>query len=694
MACVNDGITFEYKRNAVEFWKPHDTGKTKLFETVKRRFRKVTSLRQLQRWQEQVNRGGTRLEKWKRISSYTLDKFQEALERGVIIHDIDIVRWVLKAKEEINLPEYGASATCGFQLECHSGCSLAIRGSKKIECTAQSISATTHSYTIQPTISGDGRLLSPFSIVLKEPTGSFGPPVQETMFRERNLSVLASKSGKLTSHHFEIWLREVYFPNVGPKSVLLLDSWTGHCPDVIARNKPESARDSVFLTIPAGTTGQRQPLDGCGKNNLFHDFWDTPCTCNELTSDEGNVSIYNSEYDRNESSEEDNNAEEIIELRRNDVVCHNDNHVEIQHEISNEDGDGCQYIQKFLASWANECNISFSALSSLLRGLKKLNGLDRLPSDPRTLLKTPRFTNIFTVAPGKYYHFGLKQGILNILSKTENLPECVQLCINIDGLPIFKSTEKQFWPILGSIHLYETVFPIGIYYGSEKPLDVNHFLSYFIADATKLCTEGINVKNKNISCILHALICDAPARAFALQVKGHTGYNSCFKCTIKGRYTLNRVCFPRIDAPSRTDDDFKAKTDEDYHKDNVTCDLLKIPHFGPVTNVPLDYMHLVCLGIVRKIVNLLLTGDLKYRIGRFSKERISSSLISYEKWMSRVFVRKPRSLKHVAMWKATEFRQLLLYIGPIALKYIRSDIYNHFISVETILHIYVLSKYV
>jgi hypothetical protein len=143
----------------------------------------------------------------------------------------------------------------------HAGRSLAVQGTKKVECVVQSVSATTHSYTIQPTISGDGRLLSPLFIVLKEPTGTFGPRVQETMFRDNNIFVLASKSGKLTSHHFEIWLREVYFPNVGPKSVLLLDSWTGHCPDVIARNRPENAEDIVFLTIPAGTTGQRQPLD-------------------------------------------------------------------------------------------------------------------------------------------------------------------------------------------------------------------------------------------------------------------------------------------------------------------------------------------------------------------------------------------------------------------------------------------------
>jgi len=72
---------------------------------------------------------------------------------------------------------------------------------------------------------------------------------------------MASKSGKLTSNHFETWIKKVFFPNGGPNSVLLLDSWTGQCPDIIERNGSESAHDFVLLTIPAGTTKRIQPLD-------------------------------------------------------------------------------------------------------------------------------------------------------------------------------------------------------------------------------------------------------------------------------------------------------------------------------------------------------------------------------------------------------------------------------------------------
>ena len=52
---------------------------------------------------------------------------------------------------------------------------LAIHGTKRIEKKVQNMDAYTHSYTIQPTISADGKLLSLLFIVLQERTGSFGP---------------------------------------------------------------------------------------------------------------------------------------------------------------------------------------------------------------------------------------------------------------------------------------------------------------------------------------------------------------------------------------------------------------------------------------------------------------------------------------------------------------------------------------
>ncbi|XP_077485105.1 uncharacterized protein LOC144095185 [Amblyomma americanum] len=74
-----------------------------------------------------------------------------------------------------------------------------------------------------------------------------------------------------------------------------------------------------------------------------------------------------------------------------------------------------------LRAWALKENISHSALSSLLK-LLKAHPFDTtcLPSDARTLLRTPRETmNISALTampPGEYCHYGLEHQLRNMLS--------------------------------------------------------------------------------------------------------------------------------------------------------------------------------------------------------------------------------------------------------------------------------------
>lgn len=61
--------------------------------------------------------------------------------------------------------------------------------------------------------------------------------------------------------------------------------------------------------------------------------------------------------------------------------------------------------------------------------------------------------------------------------------------------------------------------------------------------------------------------------------------------------------------------------------------------------------------------------------------------------MRMAFVRKPRSLRLVRLWKATEFRNVLLYTGPIAFKsFLHKDLYNHFIMLHVAIRILNSSK--
>lgn len=103
------------------------------------------------------------------------------------------------------------------------------------------------------------------------------------------------------------------------------------------------------------------------------------------------------------------------------------------------------------------CNVPLSTVNSLLINvLKPYEGIPMpfVPNDARTLINTPQNLKFKyrNVEPGVYFHFGLKEGILNNL--TDNLVEDVnkiKVAIGVDGLPLAKSSGSQFWPILAYI---------------------------------------------------------------------------------------------------------------------------------------------------------------------------------------------------------------------------------------------------
>ncbi|XP_011858295.1 PREDICTED: uncharacterized protein LOC105555865 [Vollenhovia emeryi] len=342
-----------------------------------------------------------------------------------------------------------------------------------------------------------------------------------------------------------------------------------------------------------------------------------------------------------------------------------------------------------LAMWAVQHRISHTALTSLLQILRQHSCFSTLLLHAKSFLKTPRKQEIHTVVPGTYCHFGILHSVLKIITSVKDSIDCVKIFVNVDGLPLTKSSQQQFWPILGSIFPYENVFIIGIYHGNEKPENANDFLKDFVNEAKELCEKGINIDNRNIPCRIEALICDTPAKAFVLCVKGHSGYSSCTKYTTEGEYIDRRMCFPQIDAPRRSDDDFIQKIDDTYHKPNTTCSLLNIPYFKPVTNVPLDYMHLVCLGIMRKLLNLWLHGDLHFRLQYKAVDEISTRLVTQLKsYIPIEFARKPRKLDCIKLWKATEYRLILLYTDPMAFKTIlKNNVYINFMTLHVIMSI-------
>lgn len=105
----------------------------------------------------------------------------------------------------------------------------------------------------------------------------------------------------------------------------------------------------------------------------------------------------------------------------------------------------------------------------------------------------------------------------------------IKLNINIDGLPLCKSSSSQFWPIMVSIEeidVFTLPFIFGVYYGMSKPNDANEFLTNFVNEFIILSQCGITVYDETYTVVINAIVCDAPAKAFITFTKSHTGYFS------------------------------------------------------------------------------------------------------------------------------------------------------------------------
>lgn len=423
-------------------------------------------------------------------------------------------------------------------------------------------------------------------------------------------------------------------------------------------------------------------------NNFASSDHDEIVNCNHAIFDETEQSIINSSFSDLTNIINKTNITNIsasgvlinnISLHREDNI-RQDSNIREDNNSEKENND----FEAFLVQWACTHHISHVALSHLLTGLRTAHPtFSNFPKCAKTLLRTPRSSVITEIFPGQYCHLGVEYGILQFLSRNKNtVSSPIQIQIGIDGLPISKSSSNQLWPILGRIMPDDKVFLIGCYFGKTKPADANKFLQQFVDEISNLINNGITYNETTFSILIHSIICDAPAKSFITLTKGHTGYFSCPKCTIEGHYIANRICFPDFDYQARTDDSFSNQIQEEHHFGRSI--LLNIPHFGIVSHIPFDYMHMICIGVVKKLIKLWISGPFKTRCLSSNKiKSVSKSLLNIRHFIPKEFARRPREIQDFAQWKATELRQFLLYTGPVILqKELNSVIFSNFLTLH------------
>ena len=102
--------------------------------------------------------------------------------------------------------------------------------------------------------------------------------------------------------------------------------------------------------------------------------------------------------------------------------------------------------------------------------------------------------------------------------------------------------------------------------------------------------------------------------------------------------------------------------------------LLDIHYFNFVRDVPVDYMHAVCIGVVKRLIELTFNvGEPRARVTtrKLSSTELFNALMQATK-LPHECSRRARDLKFAVM-KATEFRNILIFFFPHVLQCIEPD---------------------
>ena len=166
-------------------------------------------------------------------------------------------------------------------------------------------------------------------------------------------------------------------------------------------------------------------------------------------------------------------------------------------------------------------------------------------------------------------------------------------------------------------------------------------MSDFTDDLRRLMETGISLENKHFEIQLIVFVCDAPTRSFITLTKSHAGYFSCSKCTEEGEWH-GKIVFLNGNGPLRTNHSFRYKIQDDHHLPGTTT-LEQLP-IDMVECFPFDYLHLVLLGVTRKLLRTWISGPLPVRLPARNINLISDFLIHVSPFIPVGFARKTRSL--------------------------------------------------
>ena len=252
---------------------------------------------------------------------------------------------------------------------------------------------------------------------------------------------------------------------------------------------------------------------------------------------------------------------------------------------------------------------------------------------------------------------------------------CSTLDLSLDGIQESKSSSLSVDVYTVSFKNCRTVYPLKII----RPINKYKMDDQLIL---KQVLDDINLNE----CILRTVVCDNPKRCMIRCSLGHCACYACEYCESKAKYfkepekKRGRLTWPSSTAngPERTVEKIKVITDKIKNGDPMNRDdckgfwgeshLLNQRNFCFINQIPAEYMHSGCLGVVKRLIEVTFNvGECRPR----TLKRKLSDAADYNRLIClvqgvREFNRRFRNLDFGVL-KAQEFRNIALFFFPIIL---------------------------
>lgn len=141
------------------------------------------------------------------------------------------------------------------------------------------------------------------------------------------------------------------------------------------------------------------------------------------------------------------------------------------------------------------------------------------------------------------------------------------------------------------------------------------------------------------------------------------------------------MVFPNVRNRKRTPEEYRWEVDDDHIKgESPVSSLIDL-----VVQVPFDYMHLVLLGVLKRLLQQWFGGDCKkVKLSVQQRNILSSRCNTVRSYHPSEFGTRYTDIQEFEEFKATEYRRLLFYTGPsIFHGVITQNSYDHFLLLHS-----------